>query len=211
MLQKQAVPKKLLELLIELEKIPELNNFNLAGGTALALQIGHRKSIDIDLFTTEIFDENSIIETFTSKFKEIKILSLSKNSVTCVINGIKVDVIRHNYPYLENSLKEENIRMFSLADIAAMKLNAIAGNGSRVKDFIDLYFLLDKFSLKQMLEFYSKKYSQMEPFFVIKSIVYFDDIDESTWKAVKLLNKANLTFSKIKRKLEKAVSELSPC
>jgi len=208
MLQKQAVPKKLLELLIELEKIPELNSFNLAGGTALALQMGHRKSIDIDLFTTEIFDENSIIEIFTSKFKEIKILSLSKNSVNCVINGIKVDVIRHNYPYLENYLEEENIRMFSLADIAAMKLNAIAGNGSRVKDFIDVYFLLDKFSLEQMLKFYSKKYSQREPFFVIKSIIYFDDIDESTWKAVKLLNKKNLTFSKIKRKLEKAVSEL---
>lgn len=208
MLQKQAVPKKLLELLIELGKIPELNSFNLAGGTALALQMGHRKSIDIDLFTTEIFDENSIIEIFTSKFKEIKILSLSKNSVNCVINGIKVDVIRHNYPYLENYLEEENIRMFSLADIAAMKLNAIAGNGSRVKDFIDVYFLLDKFSLEQMLKFYSKKYSQREPFFVIKSIIYFDDIDESTWKAVKLLNKKNLTFSKIKRKLEKAVSEL---
>jgi len=208
MLQKQAVPKKLLELLIELEKIPELNSFHLAGGTALALQMGHRKSIDIDLFTTEIFDENSIIEIFTSKFKEIKILSLSKNSVNCVINGIKVDVIRHNYPYLENYLEEENIRMFSLADIAAMKLNAIAGNGSRVKDFIDVYFLLDKFSLEQMLKFYSKKYSQMEPLFVIKSIIYFDDIDESTWKAVKLLNKENLTFSKIKRKLEKAVSEL---
>lgn len=208
MLQKQAVSKKLLELLIELEKIPELNSFNLAGGTALALQMGHRKSIDIDLFTTEIFDENSLMEVFTSKFKETKILSHSKNSVTCAINGIKVDAIRHNYPYLENPLEEENIRMFSLADIAAMKLNAIAGNGSRAKDFIDLYFLLDKFSLKQMLEFYSKKYSQMEPFFVIKSIVYFDDIEESTWKTVKLLNKANLTFPKIKRRLEKAVFEL---
>jgi hypothetical protein len=208
MLQKQAVPKKLLELLIELERIPELNSFNLAGGTALALQMGHRKSIDIDLFTTEIFDENSIMEIFISKFKETKILSLSKNSVNCAINGIKVDFIRHNYPYLESYLEEENIRMFSLADIAAMKLNAIAGNGSRIKDFIDVYFLLDKFSLEQMLKFYSKKYSQMEPFFVIKSIVYFDDIDESAWKAIKLLNKADLTFSKIKRKLEKSVSEL---
>jgi len=208
MLQKQAVPKKLLELLIELEKIPKLNNFNLADGTALALQLGHRKSIDIDLFTTEIFDENSIMEIFTSKFKETKVLSLSKNSVNCVINGIKVDAIRHSYPYLENYLEEENIRMFSLADIAAMKLNAIAGNGSRVKDFIDLYFLLDKFSLEQMLKFYSKKYSQMEPFFVIKSIVYFDDIDESTWKAVKLLKKTDLTFSKIKRKLKKTVAAL---
>ena len=70
----------------------------------------------------------------------------------------------------------ENIRMLSTKDIAAMKLNAIAGRGSK-KDFIDLYFLLNEFSIIEMLSFYEKKYKDGSVFMVQKSLTYFEDAD----------------------------------
>ena len=100
----------------------------------------------------------------------------SKNILITDVAGIKVDFVNYQYDLIEKSLEIEGVRMVSKEDIAAMKLNAIAGRGSK-KDFIDLYFLLNEFSLEDILSFYEKKYNDGSVFMVQKSLTYFEDAD----------------------------------
>ena len=98
-------------------------NFNLVGGTALSLQIGHRKSVDIDLFNTSNFNSTSLAGYIEDRYdaKNIKVL---KNGIFCFIDEVKVDVIAHQYPLLFPLTVVEGIRMTGLRDIAGMKLHA---------------------------------------------------------------------------------------
>lgn len=175
MLQTQTIQPKLLELLTKIMSSEVFRGFNLVGGTSLALQIGHRFSIDIDMFGDYEIEEYEFIEEL-SKFGKTTILKKSRNIIILTIDGIKVDFVNYKYPLLENIQIVENIRLVSDKDIAAMKLNAIAGRGSR-KDFIDLYFLLKKYSLAEMLNFYKEKYVDGSEFMVIKSLNYFEDAE----------------------------------
>lgn len=175
MLQTQTVSPELLELLEKIMKINLFDDFLLVGGTSLALQIGHRNSIDIDLFGDCEINE----ELFTKTLKDLgtfEVFKRSKNILISSINGVKTDFVHYQYPLLKNSLVIDGIRMASKEDIAAMKLNAISGRGSK-KDFIDLYFLLNEFSLKDMIDFYLQKYFDGSKFMVIKSLTYFSDAD----------------------------------
>ncbi|WP_199740724.1 MULTISPECIES: nucleotidyl transferase AbiEii/AbiGii toxin family protein [Flavobacterium] len=151
------------------------SDFNLVGGTSLALQMGHRNSIDIDLFGNSEINPEFFIEKL-SEFGEVKVAQSTKNILITKINDVKVDFVNYKYPLLSDCLFIENIRMLSKKDIAAMKLNAIAGIGSK-KDFIDLYFLLNEFTLEDILSFYEKKYHDGSIFMVQKSLTYFGDAD----------------------------------
>lgn len=175
MLHTQTVRPELLELLKNLMEEPLFNDFNLVGGTSLALQIGHRNSIDIDLFGNSPISDEFI--TFFDTFGNVIINTKSKNIIQLSCNEIKVDFVNYTYPLLEQPLIIENIRLISKKDIAAMKLNAIVGRGCK-KDFIDLYFLLEYFSLKEMLTFYEQKYRDSNFFAVLKSLNYFEDAEE---------------------------------
>ena len=175
MLQTQTVEPNLLELLRSLMSNEAFADFYLVGGTALALQIGHRKSIDIDLFGNTELDELSFLEIL-SNWGKIEILKKSRNILIYLINGIKLDFVNYRYPWLQEPLILEGIRFASKPDILAMKLNAISGRGSK-KDFIDLYFLLKEFSVKEALSFYNKKYQDGSSFLVRKSLSYFVDAD----------------------------------
>jgi hypothetical protein len=202
MLQKQAVSKKLLDLVEQLQQIPALDEFVLVGGTALTLQMGHRISEDIDLFTPHDMDQEFILETLKQEFgKSFVVSALSHNTINCTVSNIKIDFLRHGYPYVDKMVVEDNIRMLGLSDIAAMKLNAIAGNGTRIKDFIDVYFLQDRFSLKQMFSFYKKKYANQDMYHVRKSLTYFNDIPPDSWKTVRLIKEKELNFDMVKKKL----------
>lgn len=176
MLQTQTVVPDLLELLKKIMDEPLFKNFNLVGGTSLALQIGHRNSIDIDLFGNSEINSDLFIEKL-SKFGELKVVQSTKNILITKINEVKVDFVNYKYPLLSQILFVENIRMLSTKDIAAMKLNAIAGRGSK-KDFIDLYFLLNEFPLQEILNFYLQKYDDGSSFMVQKSLSYFLDADD---------------------------------
>lgn len=192
MLYKQSVKPELLGLIENLMKIEAFKNFNLVGGTSLALQIGHRISVDIDLFGNSEIDELEFNEEL-SRLGTIQILKKSKNIIIYSINGIKTDFVNYQYPLLENVKTIDSIRLVSQKDIAAMKLNAISGRGSR-KDFIDLYFLLKQYSLTELLSFYNEKYADGSVFLVLKSLNYFDDaeseefpqmIETVNWEKVK--------------------------
>ncbi len=184
MLQRKTASKELLELLNLIMKNPLFDGFNLVGGTGLALLIGHRISIDIDLFGEEIIHEDEKINYFKS-LGSTKIISKSPNILSVAVNNIKVDIVNYQYPLIDTPYIIESMRIASKKDIAAMKINAIVGRGSK-KDFIDLYFLLKEYSLENILNFYNIKYQQGSDFLALKSLTYFDDADrEVTPKMLK--------------------------
>lgn len=164
------------ELIQQLQAKDFLKDFYLVGGTALALVLGHRNSIDIDLFTQNNFSTLELSEQL-SDFSSVSISFDRANTLMCVINDIKTDFIKHNYNLINKPISEEGIIYLSIEDIAAMKLNAIARSGKRLKDFIDIYFLLELFSVSQMLGFYEQKYPQSNKLIALKGLGYFGDID----------------------------------
>ncbi|MEA3477428.1 MAG: nucleotidyl transferase AbiEii/AbiGii toxin family protein [Bacteroidota bacterium] len=177
MLHTNAITGETFELLKTLMQDEQLSGFKLAGETSLALYLGHRKSIDFDLFTEKLFDASSpekhLIETYDFKGD-----FLEKNTVKGSINDIKVDCISHNYPYVEDPLTtKEGVRIYGMKDIAAMKLSVIADDGSRLKDFIDIAFLSTKLSLSEMLLAYQQKYKNSNPIRPLKGLTYFEDIN----------------------------------
>src|SRR5205807_9210242 len=126
MLQLSAVRSDTLGLLDELMQIEFLKHFHLVGGTALALHFGHRLSEDIDLFTQEEFDYKQVIGELRLNYDQLILENEAKNTLMVRIKGIKVDFIRHNYPLLKPPIIENDYRLWSIQDISAMKLNAIA-------------------------------------------------------------------------------------
>jgi predicted nucleotidyltransferase component of viral defense system len=175
MLQTQTVYPETLGILSALMQDPLLNDFYLVGGTALSLQIGHRISVDIDLFTNLPFDSIMLSAELKQKY------SFKENQnrgyfLQGQINGVKVDILKYPYKPLSPIIEIENIRMVVPADISSMKMAAITNRG-RKRDFIDLFFLLKQFSLKQIIDWYQQKYDA-EVFMLLQSLVYFDDADE---------------------------------
>jgi len=175
MLQTQTVSPELLELLENIMSSNIFNGYNLVGGTALALQIGHRSSVDIDLFGKCDIEELLLISTMKN-FGKVEVLKKSKNILVISVNSIKVDFVNFDYPLLNKVKIENGIRLVSKKDISAMKLSAITGRGSK-KDFIDLCFLMNFFSLQEMMQFYLEKFQDGSKFLVTKSLTYFDDAE----------------------------------
>ncbi|WP_346986204.1 nucleotidyl transferase AbiEii/AbiGii toxin family protein [Chryseobacterium sp. POE27] len=157
MLYKETVSKEMWELLQKLMKDEKLKDFNLVGGTALSLRIGHRKSVDIDLFTNADFDENAMLTYLETQYSG-KVRDLFKNTALMFIDKVKVDILAHKYPLVNPVEIQDGVRMVSNEDIGAMKLHAIFQSGTRIKDYIDMYFLLEHHPFKVYLEAYEKKY-----------------------------------------------------
>jgi hypothetical protein len=153
-----------------------LKDFYLAGGTALALQVGHRISIDLDFFTIAPFDESALLGLLEENYK-FQVDFQSKNTLKGFINETKVDFLAHQYPLVKPLLIIEDVKMASPEDIAAMKLNAIVSNGSRLKDFIDVAYLSSTLTLTQMVDAYEEKYVTRNPTIALKSLAYQNDID----------------------------------
>lgn len=203
MLQTRTIEPGTLELLKKLMSIPFLDSFYLVGGTALALQFGHRMSIDIDLFTLDDFDNNNLIEILIKDF-DVSIEFENKNMVITYINNIKVDFVKMGYPILFEPLLIENIRMLDIRDIVAMKLKAIAQRGSK-KDFFDIYFLLQQIKMESMLQLFKRKFEQHELFYIVKSLTYFSDAEND---ADPILFDKDVTWANVKTLIHEKVKNL---
>ncbi len=175
MLHEQTLDKPTLELLKRLMRDPAFQEFILAGGTALALQIGHRMSVDLDLFTNKSFNQNQLTDHLRGTYNFV-LDFISSNTLKGEIDGVQIDCIAHQYPWIEIQNKYAPIRLAGITDIAAMKLNAISGNGTRLKDFIDIAFLSSLLTLQQMLKAYEQKYNS-NPVMPLKAIGYFNDMN----------------------------------
>lgn len=204
MLHLETVESNTLELLIKLMDKPYLSTFNLVGGTALALQIGHRKSIDLDLFTQEDFDGATLLKNLENDFQEIEVLTLTKGTLLTRIQQVKVDFLRFNYPAIRPLRLEQGIRLLSPEDIAPMKFDAIAGRGKK-KDFYDLYFLLDKLSLTEMLDLHREKFNLSTIFHIVKSLTYFEDAEEEDDP---VLVGREISWEHVKKRIVMSVADL---
>lgn len=197
MLQTQTIEPRTLELLRKLQSEPLMSSFNLVGGTALALRIGHRKSIDLDFFTNDEFDIVELREMLVEKYA-MKVAFERGQTLKGFIDGVMIDCIRFNYPHIKEPDIADDIRLESIPDIIAMKLDAISHNGTRIKDFIDIATLSTRYSLNEMLQFYLAKYPNANVLMPVKSLVYFGDINFN--ESVVMLNGA-FDWEKIAQRL----------
>lgn len=155
MLYYETIEPQTLELLRKLQEIPSLRKTRLVGGTSLALQIGHRKSIDLDFFG-EVDGDNDALAEELKNLGNLMVLKVSSHIHIYLLNNIKIDIVDYAYPWLNEAIHIDGIQLADLTDIAAMKLAAITGRGTK-KDFIDLYFLSKHFTLSEMQSFYERK------------------------------------------------------
>jgi hypothetical protein len=202
MLHQETIETPTLELIKSLQSKEYLSGFFLVGDTALALHLGHRKSINIDLFSNFDFDAAGLIEKLHLDYS-YQLFYTASNTLKGSINDIKVDILAHRYMYIQKPTSFSDIHMLSEPDIVAMKLNAIATSGQRSKDFIDIFYLLDKYDIGNMLTFYKTKYNQQNETFLLKSLIYFDEVDLSDWPV--LVKNPDLKWIAVKKRLETTV------
>lgn len=199
-----AVDNSQKDVLSYLMGLKVLDGFYLVGGTNLALRYNHRKSVDLDLFVNRDFNQhesnylnNKLKEYFGEKYINIQV---SKVGVFAHINGVKVDFVNFPYPLLKPVETISNFRLASEIDVAAMKINAIAGRGTR-KDFYDIDKLLNIFSLKQIFDAYKTKFSIDNIMHVEKSLIYFNDAQDD------VISLENKSWEIVKRNIENSLKK----
>ena len=175
-----------------------LGDSYLAGGTALALQIGHRISYDLDFFTPEEFDGKVLIQRLRKNLIDFQLEKAEWQTIIGYIKNTRFSLFLYNYPLLFQTHKFLKINIADIRDIAVMKIDAVSSRGTK-RDFIDLYFILKKqkiLTLKQVLILYNKKFKALEQnkVHLLKSLVYFNDAEknpipkmfkETDWQEVK--------------------------
>jgi len=191
-----------------LKKVGFLKNygFYLAGGTALALQIGHRTSLDFVFYTQKKFDPTRIREVFDKRFKLVRDIHVAEGTLILDVEGIELSFFNYPYKLIKPCLKLEEVILASMEDIAAMKILAISQRGRR-RDFIDIYFLIHKYGLKKIMEFTKEKYSMFNIYVGFQGLTYFNDADEDLEKKrFRLFKKVN--WDRIKNYIIKEVNKV---
>jgi predicted nucleotidyltransferase component of viral defense system len=200
MLQQDAVEPATLELLKRICAPGAFENFALGGGTNLALRLGHRLSVDLDFFTNTPYQNSAIFQAITTGFPSAELLFEQNQTMMFSIDQIKVDFILYPFKWLFPFETIDGARLITLHDIIPMKLQAISNRFAK-KDFWDIAFLLNIFSLSEMLEIFTSKFPQIDIGYIIHSLTNFDDA-EMEQQPVTLLPK---TWEEIKFELQKAV------
>ena len=154
-----------------------VSEFYLAGGTALALELGHRISIDLDFFSVNDFSTQKIADRLKEK-GHLEISSQDEDTLNGLLNGVKISFFKYPYQLLSPTKEYGGVALADERDIAAMKILAISHRGSK-KDFVDLFVLLKIYSLTDLLEFFNKKYKDYNynTLHILKSLLYFTDAD----------------------------------
>lgn len=168
----------------------------LGGGTAVALQIGHRRSVDVDFFTPSEFNETQWESKLVSEFG-LQVTQKDWQTLIGEIDKVKFSLMGYKYKLIEEPLDLYKIKVAALADLAAMKLEAVLTRGVK-RDFIDIFFLGKRFGLVKMFEFYRQKYGddvyENKYLLIRKALMYFEEADtdempdmlvEVSWDTVK--------------------------
>lgn len=204
MFQLNILPQKQVELYKLLKTVDWLKEFYLAGGTGLALHIGHRQSIDFDFFTSSDIDNNKL----DSKLSEIAVFKRTyedRNTLYGELNDVKVSFIKYDYPLLEELASDAYFHIAGLKDISSMKLSAILSRGTK-KDFIDLFFLFKTYSLKEILGFYSEKFNQSDyEYTLLRSLLFFQDAENDPMP--RMIH--SVTWDQVKKTITKEVRKLN--
>jgi hypothetical protein len=180
----EILPDSAEEVLSGLSTISLLSTFYLAGGTGLALNLGHRLSHDFDFFSVDLFNEETIIQKI-QKLKDFTITAKDKHTLHIVMKGMKISFIGYNYPLLyktkefrSDKFAGTSFKIADVRDIACMKISAISSRGTK-RDFIDLYMVAQNYQLTELLGFFNRKYikTSYNKIHVLKSMIYFDDAE----------------------------------
>lgn len=205
MLYYETIAPKTLELLIQLQSLNALKETRLVGGTSLSLQYGHRISVDLDLFGYQMdVDFIDIIGEIKDFGLDINIRKQSPKMLIALIEQVKVDIVNYPYKWIDTAITEDKLLLASEKDIAAMKISAITNRGTK-KDFYDLYFLIKRFSLENILSLYSEKYGHDSTFMALKSLNYFDDAEK---EADPIVLNPNVTWNEVKSVISKELKQL---
>ncbi len=171
-----------------------LEPFYLAGGTALALQRGHRRSVDLDFFGEDVYNEDHLLRSLEN-LAGIKVISKSTETLHLHVGSAKVSFLGYHYPMLFPLLIFDGTSVADPRDISAMKLSALASRGTK-RDFVDAYVLSKQYGLKELIGFFHRKFSKttFSNIHLLKSLTYFADADKEpmpdmlqpmTWQEVK--------------------------
>lgn len=178
----------------------------MGGGTALALQLGHRPSVDFDWFTPKLGDPERLLRRLRSASIPFEVLSIDVETLYLFVGGVQMSFIGYDYPLLGPPVfwKDVGLHLANVKDIACMKLSAIASRGSK-KDFVDLHCLISLFdTLDAYVQLYTEKFKSRDIGHVVRSLVYFDDAEaEPELKTIK-----PLSWDRIKSDFEAWVREL---
>lgn len=187
-----------------LSKLSFLTNdeYYLAGGTALAIQLGHRTSFDFDFYTPNHFDQNELFDRFQKIFadKAIK-TSLAKDTLFCTLKTVDCSFFTYSYKLLRKPALKMGIAFASLEDIAAMKLVAVNRRPAK-RDYVDVYYLLDRFSLGEMIDFAKEKFPNFNFYYLLRALSYFEDIKDDERRRIQMIDK-NFSWEAAKDKLSK--------
>jgi len=190
----QTTSKKTKTVLAKIAKSELAKEFYLAGGTALAIQLGHRQSIDLDWFSAKDFSGIKL-KKLLSELGNFELMAEDKGTLHGVLDGVKVSFLSYNYKLLFPTVDFNNVKLADERDISAMKIDAVSSWGSK-KDFIDIYFLLEKYSLIELIGFFEKKFINIKfnKLHILKSLVFFEDaetepmpimIKQASWRKMK--------------------------
>lgn len=173
----ETISAELKKIIQTVCKNPFFNKFRLFGGTALALQIGHRVSTDADFVSEESFDRDDLILEINKLFKH-KVQNTRQNHVGVYmeINGIKVDFVSWNNPFIRKAVVIDDMRLMHKTEIITTKLNAVLNRGEK-KDYIDIAFILNEIPLQEMFNLFKEKYGFVDEMQLIKYLCSYSDID----------------------------------
>lgn len=196
-MHEKSINKKTKLVLEKIEKSKFIKDFYLAGGTALAIQLGHRESIDLDFFSRQNFSVSDLEKELSSIGKYV-LNKKDSRTLDGVLDGVKISFFHYGYDLIYPLINFNSIKIADERDIACMKLDAISSRGSK-KDFIDIYFLLEKYSLSELISFFEKKYKNIEynKLHILKSLAYFADAED---EPVPVMIK-NIEWDEVKRKI----------
>ena len=180
-------------------KLPETPSFYLAGGTALALQIGHRTSIDFDFYSQKNFSSSQLAQHIKKTFPNAKALFTEEDTLKTAVGKTELSFFYYSYQMLEPFIKFQSLHLASLADIGAMKLAAIVQRGTK-RDFIDIYYLLKIYSLEKIIAFALKKYSPYQPMLILRSLIYFEDAETKDTRPLRIFD-PNFSWPEAKDKI----------
>ena len=200
MLWKNTVAHELLDVLTNMQGNEIFGDFILAGGTALALQIGHRESKDIDLFTINKLDNAKCIKYFRETYNNVDIINDKENILQIMIGQLKVDMVSVKGIMIEPPRVEENLKMFGIKDIAGMKLLAIQQR-KQAKDYIDIAYLLQEMSLEDMFDTYKIKNNTDNVYNAKCSLLDVNRVNPYTWSNIKMFRN-DILISEIPRIFE---------
>lgn len=196
--------KKIIKL-FQNKKPKFLKDFYLSGGTGLSLQLGHRESIDLDFFNKNDFDPKQLQQKL-EKVGELKDLQLDKNTLNVFLNDVQIQFLGYPYPLLKPTINWKGVKISSIIDIACTKLQTIGMRGSK-KDFIDMFFILKKYSLKKLFKNLNKKYTQTDfsQTHILKSLIYFEDAEAQPMPKIH----KDVTWEEVKKELTQKTSNFS--